>query len=187
MQSSWPGEVESNCDQEVSNRRIDSRSIVMRVLVAPVLLAVAAPAFAQLPTLTRAGEIGCSDCGTAAQFATIRDVAVNDSGFVLVVSSEEPTLRYFDRSGAVRWTAGRAGTGPGEYRLPTRAALGARGVQVVDMTLRRLTRLDAAGKFVSSAPLNGFASSVGARGRPAARVGPLDGLRGMLTAPRRSA
>ena len=153
----------------------------MRVLVAPVLLAVAAPAFAQLPTLTRAGEIGCSDCGTAAQFATIRDVAVNDSGFVLVVSSEEPILRYFDRSGAIRWTAGRIGTGPGEYRLPTRAALGPRGIQVVDMTLRRLTRLDASGKFVSSAPLSGFAASTGSRGRSGELVTLIDDFRGTFT------
>ena len=160
--------------------------MVMRALTILAVL-ICAPAYAQLPTLTRIGEIGCSDCGTAAQFATIRDVAVSDSGFVLVLSSEEPTLRYFDRSGAVRWTAGRAGTGPGEYRLPTRAVLGPRGIQVVDMTLRRLTRLDGAGKFVSSAPLNGFASSTGARGRTGELVVLMDDFRGTFTLQRWSA
>jgi hypothetical protein len=151
------------------------------LLILAILGLRATSASAQIPTLTRTGEIGCSDCGTAAQFATIRDVAVNDSGFVLVLSSEEPTLRYFDRSGAVRWTAGRAGTGPGEYRLPTRVALGPRGIQVIDMTLRRLTRLDAAGKFVSSSPLNGFASSTGSRGRKGELVVLMDDFRGTFT------
>jgi hypothetical protein len=159
----------------------------MRAFITLALIAWITPAYAQLPTLTRAGEIGCSDCGTAAQFATIRDVVVGDSGHVLVLSSEEPTLRYFDRSGAVRWTAGRAGTGPGEYRLPTRAALGPRGIQVIDMTLRRLTRLDPAGKFLSAAPLNGFASSAGARGRTGELVVLMDDFRGTFTLQRWSA
>ena len=173
--------LESLCAREVSNRRSPPESIVMRALTIPALLAWTTAASAQLPTLTRVGEIGCSDCGTAAQFATIRDVTVNDSGHVLVLSSEEPTLRYFDRAGGVRWTAGRAGTGPGEYRLPTRVGLGPRGIQVVDMTLRRLTRLDPAGKFVSSAPLNGFASSTGTRGRMGELVVLMDDFRGTFT------
>ena len=136
---------------------------------------------AQVPTLTRVREIGCSDCGTAAQFATIRDVMATDSGGVLVLSSEAPALRFFDATGAVRWTAGREGTGPGEYRLPIRAAIGPRGLQVVDMTSRRITRLDAGGKFVGSASLNGFASAVGARGRTGEIVVLLDDFRGTFT------
>jgi hypothetical protein len=63
------------------------------------------------------------------------DVAAADSGAVLVVGSDAPTLRMFDRSGKVLWTSGRDGTGPGEFRLATSAAIGPRGVQVVDMTL----------------------------------------------------
>lgn len=160
----------------------------MRAIFSILCLSFAAVrATAQLPSLTRAGEMGCSDCGTAAQFATIRDVSVTDSGSVLVLVSEEPTLRYFDRGGAIRWTAGRAGTGPGEYRLPIRAALGPLGIQVVDMTLRRITRLDATGKFASSAPLNGFASSVGTRGRSGELVVLLDDFRGTFTLQRWSA
>jgi hypothetical protein len=160
----------------------------MRATIASLCLSlVAVRATAQLPSLTRVGEIGCSDCGTAAQFATIRDMLVTDSGSVLVLSSEEPTLRYFARGGAIRWTAGRTGTGPGEYRLPIRAAFGPGGIQVVDMTQRRITRLDAIGTFVSSAPLNGFASSVGARGRSGEIVILLDDFRGTSTLQRWSA
>jgi hypothetical protein len=82
---------------------------------------------------------------------------------------------------------GRSGTGPGEYRLPIRAALGPTGIQVVDMTSRRITRLDAGGKFASSAPLAGFAASVGARGRSGEMVVLLDDFRGTFTLQRWSA
>lgn len=160
----------------------------MRLLLVSLFLPLlAARTPAQLPRLARVAEIGCSDCGTAAQFALIRDVAVTDSGAVLVLSSEDPALRFFDRGGGIRWSVGRAGTGPGEYRLPIRAALGPSGIQVVDMTLRRITRLDAAGRFTSSAPLNGFASSVGVRGRTGEMVILLDDFRGTFTLQRWSA
>jgi hypothetical protein len=138
-------------------------------------------ASAQVPTLAKVGEIGCSDCGSAAQFATITDLAATDSGSVLVLSPEAPTLRFFDRSGALRWTSGRTGTGPGEYRLPIRVVIAPLGVQVVDMTQRRITRLDAAGRFAGSTPLNGFAASVGARGRSGELVILLDDFRGTFT------
>ena len=153
----------------------------MTLLRSLVALLVAAPAAAQLPTLTRVGEIGCSDCATPARFATIMDVAATDSGGVLVVGSEEPTLRMFDRSGKILWTAGRNGTGPGEYRLAMKAAIGARGIQVVDMTLRRITRLDQGGGTVGSNSLNGFASAVGAKGRTGEMVVLLDDFRGTFT------
>ena len=149
--------------------------------LAGTLLVSASQLGAQLPALHRVAEIGCSDCGGVTQFATLTDVSVTDSGSVLVVSSEAPTLRMFDRTGKVLWTSGRVGTGPGEYRLPTRAAVGPRGIQVVDMTLRRVTRLDAGGKFVSSAPLNGFAASVGARRRTGEIVILLDDFKGTFT------
>ena len=158
---------------------------VLAFLVTAGLLSINLPA--QVPTLARVSEIGCSDCGTAAQFATIRDVMVTDSGSVLVVSSEAPTLRFFERGGAIRWSVGRSGTGPGEYRLPIRAALGPTGIQVVDMTSRRITRLDGGGKFASSAPLAGFAAAVGARGRSGEIVVLVDDFRGTFTLQRWSA
>jgi hypothetical protein len=138
-------------------------------------------AASQLPSLERVGEIGCSDCGGSAQFASIMDVSVTDSGAVLVVSSEAPTLRMFDRTGRFLWSSGRAGTGPGEYRLAIRAALGPRGIQVVDMTQRRITRLDPKGVFSSSAPLTGHVSSVGVHARSGELVVLLDDFRGTFT------
>jgi hypothetical protein len=145
-------------------------------IILPLL--IGGSASAQGPTLQRVGEIGCSDCGGAAQFATILDLSLTDSGTVLVVSSEEPTLRMFDRSGRVLWSSGRTGAGPGEYRLPIRAVVGPRSIQVVDLTLRRVTRIDRAGTFVSHAPLGGFAASVGPRGRTGEMVILVDNFRG---------
>ena len=144
-------------------------------------LLVAGPVSAQLPSLSKVGEIGCSDCGGAAQFGTIMDVAATDSGAVLVVGTDTPTLRMFDRSGKVLWTSGRDGTGPGEFRRATSAAIGLRGVQVVDMTLRRITRLDHGGQPTGSAPINGFAAAVGARGTSGEMVLLLDDFQGTFS------
>jgi hypothetical protein len=150
-------------------------------LLLPAAFWVATPLVAQLPTLTRVGEIGCSDCATAAQFSTINDVAATDSGGVLVVGTEAPALRMFDRSGKVLWTSGRSGTGPGEYRMAIRAAVSPRGVQVVDMTLRRITRLDAQGTVLGSAPVSGFPAAVGVKGRSGEIVVLLDDFRGTFS------
>jgi hypothetical protein len=54
-------------------------------------------------------------------------------------------------------------------------------VQVVDMTLRRITRLDLAGRPVASAPIQGFASAVGVRGKSGEMVLLLDDFRGAFT------
>ncbi len=142
------------------------------------LCTMAAQATGQLPTLVRTADIGCSDCGGPGQFAVIHDVAVNDSGDILVVSADAPTLRLFDRSGRSLWSTGRDGTGPGEFRLAIRAALGPGVIQVVDMTQRRITRLDRAGRYVSSAAVNGFPAAVGARGHSGELVVLLDDFRG---------
>ena len=153
------------------------------VLSASILLAVAAGAVngQQIPRLTRVAEFGCVDCGGPTQFASILDVVVTDSGTVLVVNTDDPMLRMFDRSGRSLWTSGRAGTGPGEFRLPIRAAVGPRGIQVVDMSLRRLSRLDASGGFLQSAPITGFAASASSRGRTGELIILVDNFRGQFT------
>ena len=144
-------------------------------------LVVTTPAAAQLPTLVKVGEIGCSDCATAAQFSSITHLAVTDSGDVLVIAGDSPMLRLFDRSGKVSWTAGRAGKGPGEFGIPISAAIGPAGIQVVDMSLRRTTRLDREGSLVGSIPVRGFATAVGARARTGEMVVLVDDFRGTFT------
>jgi len=134
-----------------------------------------------IPRLTLTAEIGCAECGGVNEFGTILDVAADDSGGVLVVTDAAPILRRFDRTGRATWSGGAHGNGPGEFVRPLRGMLAPGGLQVLDMTQRRVTRLDAAGRFVSSAPLRGFPSAVSARGRTGRFVVLFDDFRGGLT------
>ena len=127
---------------------------------------VAAPATSQVPKLERITEIGCEDCADARQFSSLGDVSVNEAGDVLVVDRDAPTLRMFDKTGKPLWGRGRPGAGPGEYRFAMRAAMGPNGsVHVVDMRLRRLTRLAADGSVAKSLTIPFFVAGAAARAR----------------------
>ena len=120
----------------------------------------------QAPRLERVTEIGCEDCGDARQLASTWDVSTNEAGDVLVADRDAPTLRMFDKTGRLLWTVGRPGAGPGEYRYTIRAALGPNGsVHVVDMHLRRLTRLAPDRTVARSLTVPFFTAGVSARGR----------------------
>jgi hypothetical protein len=137
---------------------------------------------AQLPRLERVLEIGCEDCGDARQLASNWDVAVMENGNVLVVDRDAPTLRMFDRTGRSLWTRGRTGSGPGEYGYAMRVALGPNGtLQVVDMRLRRLTRLGADGAVAQTLSFPFFPMGVAARGRQGEIVILTDDFRGAGT------
>jgi len=137
-------------------------------------------ALAQAPTLTRIGGIGCGECGGVAQFAEIRDVALSDSGTLIVLGSEAPLLRAFDLAGASLWTSARRGQGPGEFQLPMRVAIGRDGFQVIDIQQRRLTRFARGGQYRSAAPVVGFATATAAQ-RDGALLVVIDDFRGGLT------
>src|SRR5215207_6836277 len=123
-------------------RAVRRRRVAARVYGAALIALVPAPSGAQVPRVERLTEIGCEDCGDARQFASTWDVAVSEAGDVLAVDRDAPTLRLFDKTGKVLWARGRRGAGPGEYTFPMRGALGPNGtVHVVDMRLRRFTRL----------------------------------------------
>jgi len=146
------------------NRRSFAYSGVA-AFVAACSLAVA-PAHSQVPRLERLTEIGCQDCGDARQLSSTWDVAVNEAGDVLVIDRDAPTLRMFDRTGRSVWGRGRPGAGPGEYRFAMRAAMGPGGtVHVVDMRLRRLTRLASDGTIAKSLTIPFFVVGSAARGR----------------------
>jgi hypothetical protein len=120
----------------------------------------------QVPKLERIAEIGCADCGDARQLSSTWDVAVNETGDVLVVDRDAPTLRMFDKTGRSLWGRGRPGAGPGEYRFAMRAAMGpGETVQVVDMRLRRLTRLASDGSVAKSLTIPFFVAGSATRGR----------------------
>ena len=127
---------------------------------------VATVAGGQIPRLERLTEIGCEDCGDARQLSSTWDVAVNEAGDVLVIDRDAPTLRMFDKAGRPLWGRGRPGSGPGEYRFAMRAGMGPGGmVQVIDMRLRRLTRLAADGAVSKSLTIPFFVAGSAVRGR----------------------
>jgi hypothetical protein len=94
-------------------------------------------------------------------------------------------IRAFDRTGKLLWSTGRRGNGPGEFQFPMRLAIGPdRGVSVVDMHLRRLTRLSRDGTPRGSHPIMGFTAAVAARGRAGEVLLLMDDFRGPLSAER---
>jgi hypothetical protein len=160
------------------SRYLPNRLPAASAFTVALALAPAAVA-AQSPRIERLAEIGCADCGDARQLASTWDIAVAESGDVLLVDRDAPTLRLFDRAGRVVWSRGRPGAGPGEYRFPMRAAFGPNGtVQVVDMRLRRLTRLTRDGSVAQSLTIPFFPAGVGARGRQGELVFLTDDFKG---------
>lgn len=141
--------------------------------------AVSPPARAQLPVVQKLTEIGCLDCTGPAQFSEIHDVAVSDSGEIVVADRSAPMLRVFDRTGRVLWTGGRSGGGPGEYRYPMRVAIGPdRSLTVVDMRARRLTRIARDGAVTSTDPILAFPAAASPRGRTGDLALLMDDFRG---------
>ena len=151
--------------------------------VLPVALAVAAasasPLSGQVPAVEKVIQIGCSECDGPAQLTTLYDVAVTDSGEMVIADRSAPMIRVFDRTGKVVWTGGRSGGGPGEYRFPMRVALGPdRSVSVVDMRARRMTRLARDGTVKTTDPILAFPAAASARGRSGELMVLTDDFRG---------
>jgi hypothetical protein len=143
---------------------------------------ITATASAQLPTIEKVTQIGCAECDGPAQLTTIFDVAVTDSGDIVVADRSAPMIRAFDRAGRVLWSGGRVGGGPGEYRFPMRVAIGPdRGVSVVDMRARRLTRLARDGAVKATDAILAFPAAAGVRGRTGELILLMDDFRGPFT------
>lgn len=157
------------------------RALTLASIAAALLAAPCAALDAQAPKLTLVATIGCAECGGPDEFGSILDLAVDSAGGILVVADAAPILRRFDAAGKLRWGTAKSGNGPGEFVRPMRALFGPQGIQVVDMTQRRVSRLDGEGRFVSSAPLRGFPSAISARGRSGRFVVLVDDFRGGLS------
>lgn len=77
-----------------------------------------------------------------------------EDGTVVVADPGGFALRYFDRHGALVATAGRAGSGPGEFQyVGWVGRCGAGEVHVWDPIQLRLTVFDAMGRFIRQQPL----------------------------------
>jgi hypothetical protein len=118
-------------------------------------------------------RIGVTDGEEAYQFTRITDATLRADGSIAVLDASR-TLRIFDRTGTLRWTTGRDGDGPGEFRAPLRveavaaAGTGPDTLLVWDVRHGRFSRFVEPVGLVGEAPLPALA------GR-AAWLGPLDG------------
>ena len=150
--------------------------------VAVALFALAARAQTAPVTVARVATIGCADCGDARELSDVYELQVNARGEVLVVASDAPTLRLFNRDGTLLRQLGRPGSGPGEYSFPMRAAWGADGsIHVLDMRLRRITHLLQDGSVVKTGPINAFPAATAIRGESGELVMLGDDFRGTFT------
>jgi hypothetical protein len=110
-----------------------------------------------VPGLRKVISIGCADCGGPAQFAEVADVAVSLNGTIWVADRDDPRLRAFSPAGSVIRSFGRRGEGPGEFSGIEKIFPAADGsIAVVDMRLFRLTRVDTAGRLLSSMSIKNF-------------------------------
>ncbi len=118
-------------------------------------------------------RIGVTDGDEAYQFNRIADATLRADGSIAVLDASR-TLRVFDSTGTLRWTTGRSGDGPGEFRAPLRVeALAAAGT-APDTLLVWDIRHGRFSLFVESVGLVGEAQLPTLAGR-AAWLGLLDG------------
>ncbi len=132
--------------------------------ILPLLLPLAFGAAAfQAPVVRPVVSIGCGDCGGAAQFTAVADVAVSPNGTVWVADREDPQVRIFSPDGRHVRGFGRRGRGPGEYSGIAKMFVGGDGTAaIVDMGSFQLTRVDSTGRLLSTTPLHAFPLDAGA-------------------------
>jgi hypothetical protein len=133
--------------------------------------------FAGLPQLRLDGEamvrIGVTDGDEAYQFNRIADATLRADGSIAVLDASH-TLRVFDSTGTLRWTTGRSGDGPGEFRAPLRVEVLAATGTALDTLLVWDIRHGRFSLFVEPVGLVGEAPFPTLAGR-AAWLGLLDG------------
>ena len=111
-------------------------------------------------------EIGTPGAMPADEFQRIDGALRLRDGRIVVADGGAGTLRMFGPEGTLRWSAGRPGDGPGEYRLIESLGVGpGDSIWVFDFGLRRFTILTSGGETARTVPLGGELSAVGAVGR----------------------
>ena len=111
-------------------------------------------------------EIGAPGTAEQTEFQRIDGARLLPDGRIVVADGGANTIRMFAPDGTILWTAGRAGDGPGEFRLIETLGVGpGDSVWVYDYGLRRFTILTLDGGTARTAPLGGALSAVGAVGR----------------------
>ena len=89
----------------------------------------------------------------------VMDLIRTDAGY-LAVDSGNDRLLLFDRKINLTGIVGREGSGPGEFRFPTRLARWGDTLVVLDASLRRVSRFSLDGGFLSTVPVWGNSEDV---------------------------
>lgn len=111
-------------------------------------------------------EIGTPGATPAPEFQRIDGARRLRDGRIVVADGGAGTIRLFGPDGSPLWSVGRAGDGPGEYRMIESIGVGpGDSIWVFDFGLRRFTILAFGGETVRTVPLGGELSAVGAVGR----------------------
>lgn len=111
---------------------------------------------ASQPHGTTAAEvlsIGMIDGPEEYTFGRIAAITVTAGGTIVVADQLARTVRAFDGEGRHLWSAGREGSGPGEFGHISAMASVADTIVVADGRLARLTVISADGEFVRTSPL----------------------------------
>jgi hypothetical protein len=88
------------------------------------------------------------------ELSEVRGVVRLHDGTIVVANSKPQQLRFFDAHGRLVRTAGRNGTGPGEFRSPTRLfVLRGDTLVVYDQIARRIVLFTGSGKHIGTFPV----------------------------------
>lgn len=111
---------------------------------------------AEVPELEMVAEWGCDACEGPDLLGAVEQVTVAPDGTVFVTDAYEPVVRRFTVGGEPI-AFGREGQGPGEFGLAWNIdVVGESVIEIIDVQLRRLTRLDFDGNVLSTRSLPRF-------------------------------
>lgn len=83
-------------------------------------------------------------------FSRIADLTVSAAGDLWVLDAPSQAVKVYDSSGEFRFSRGRSGEGPGEFRQPAELATTDSSVRVFDPALGRMTEFGNDGEFLDS-------------------------------------
>lgn len=99
-------------------------------------------------------DIGGASGGTTAELSRVRSVVRLADGTIVVANGNPQELRFFDSRGQYVRTAGRRGSGPGEFQsVPLLWAIRGDSLLTYDARAQRILLFDATGKHIATHPL----------------------------------
>lgn len=108
-------------------------------------------------------SIGALDGEGPEAFSRVTGLTVRSDGVILALDQAGMELRAFDAEGRHLWSTGRAGEGPGEFRLPAAVStFPADSAVVVDVLASQALVFDPDGRYVRAVPMRAIRDGLGA-------------------------